>query len=102
MNIYLGSDFSSKHLTCWKDGRKARFTDILLCKKTHTLQVKHTAICLVSLENTVQGSECPSRFTHRQPERLSFGFGAFFSAMTKSQLRGFSCSLPEAESNVHI
>jgi hypothetical protein len=47
-------------------------------------------------------AECPSRFTHHQPERLSFGFGAFFSATTMSQLRGFSCSLLEAESNVHV
>lgn len=55
MNMCLGNDFPSKHLTCWEDGRKAWFTDILFCKKTHTSQVKHIAICLASLESMVQG-----------------------------------------------
>lgn len=41
MNTCLGNDFPCRHLTCWEDGREARFTDILFCKKAHTLQVKH-------------------------------------------------------------
>lgn len=102
MNACLGNDFPRRHLTCWEDGREARFTDILFCKKTHTLQVKHISVCLASLESMAHGSECSFSFTHRRPELLSFGFGAFSSVTTKSQQRGFSCSLPEAESSVHV
>lgn len=102
MNTCLGNDFPCRHLTCWEDGREARFTDILFCKKAHTLQVKHISVCLACLESMAHGSECSFSFTHHRPELLSFGFGAFSSVMTKSQQRGFSCSLPEAESSVYV